>query len=561
MKREELDALIGQASQLCAPGRHREAFQLVSGALREHADDARLWNVGAAAALGLGLTEDAERFWTVATARAPDFAEAHYNLGVLLQQQGRFEASARSLARAVVLQPENAQAHNVLGVALFECGRRGEALILLQRSVELDAGNAEALNNLGLVQIELGQLEPARATLDQAVELRPDMAQALNTRGLLQVELGRLEQGIRDFDAAIALQPGYGQAHLNRALVRRAEPGAGWVARLAAAFASRQSQPPADASALAFAMGKVREDLEEFDAAFEAYAEGNRLHREQHPFDEGEDRASVEQLHARFDATVLAGAPARRLKPDESSAQRTPVFIVGMPRSGTSLLEQILSSHPQVFGAGELPLLTELLGGLPRDIPGPEMRVDEWYGRLRELGTRYVARAWGAEVTAPVLIDKMPGNHRHVGFIPLMLPRARIIHLVRDPADTCLSCYTTSFRRGHGYSYDLATLGRYYRRYARLMQHWHDVLPPGIMIDVHYEDLVRDIEGQARRILSHIGLPWDDACLRFYEKDRPVSTASFVQVRQPAYTKSMGRWRRFERHLAPLLMELSTPER
>lgn len=551
-------AQIAEAARLCSHGLFREALHVSSAALREHADSPLLWNVSAGAAFGLGLLEDAERFWTVALAKNPDYAEAHYNLGVLHHKCGRLDAAARSLSRAVLLEPTNAQANNNLGVVLLESARFREAAVLLQRAVELDPTNAGAFNNLGLSQMELGQLGAARQSLDRAVALKPDLAEALNSRGMLQSETGALEAGAHDLDAAIAVAPDYGQAHLNRALLTRAEPGAPWIARLEASYARRQSLPSRSAVALDFAMGKVCEDLGQFDAAFAAYSEGNRLHHALHPFDEAADRADIEALRRAFDTQVFAAAPPVNADRVTAGPGRVPIFVIGMPRSGTSLVEQILASHPDVFGAGELTILSELVAEAPRGVPEPAARA-AWYAMLRALGETYVSRAWPPGVSARCLVDKMPGNYRHAGFVPLMLPAARIIHVIRDAADTCFSCYATSFRRGHEYTYDLAVLGRYYRRYAQLMEHWRAVLPAHVMLEVRYETLVQDTEGESRRMLAHAGLPWDERCLRFYENDRAVSTASFAQVRQRAYTRSIARWKRFERHLGPLLAALAAP--
>ena len=229
-----------------------------------------------------------------------------------------------------------------------------------------------------------------------------------------------------------------------------------------------------------------------------------------------------------------------------------PVFIVGMPRSGTTLIEQILASHPGLYGAGELAVFNEIVQDLR--LPAPDS--PDWatlLPRLRELGKIYLDRVWALSPDSRFISDKLPGNFRHLGLLQLMLPGARIIHAIRDARDCCVSCYTMHFRTGHEYSYDLGTLGHYFLRYRQLMAHWHRVLPPGRILDLRYEDMVEDPEREARRLLDYMGLPWDPACLKFYRNKRAVNTASLAQVRQPIYSSSRGRWRRFEKHLAPLL--------
>ena len=236
-----------------------------------------------------------------------------------------------------------------------------------------------------------------------------------------------------------------------------------------------------------------------------------------------------------------------------------PIFILGMPRSGTTLVEQILASHPSIHGAGELKDLSGIAFGLPHRLgssqPFPECVAEVDAGRWRELGEAYVQGIRKHAAGMERITDKMPSNYHFVGLIHLMLPSAQIIHCVRDPVDTCLSCYKTLFVKTQEFSYDLTELGRHYRQYDRLMQHWKTVLP-GRMLDVRYEDVVSDLEGVARRLVEFCGLEWNEACLEFYKTERPVRTASAVQVRRPIYQTSIEYWRRYERHLGPLFQAL-----
>ncbi len=231
-----------------------------------------------------------------------------------------------------------------------------------------------------------------------------------------------------------------------------------------------------------------------------------------------------------------------------------PVFIVGMPRSGTTLVEQILASHPGVSATGErydLDRIARSLGAAPIGFPEIVPTLDS--EALRNLGSDYLSGLKIAKVAAARFTDKMPWNFRFLGLIALILPNARIVHVMRDPVDTCLSCFSKLFARNQEFSYDLGELGRYYRSYQRLMDHWRAVLPPGMMVDVRYEDVIAGLEGQARRIVSHCGLSWSHACLTFDKTDRPVRTASAVQVRQPLYQTAADRWRPYRTMVAPLL--------
>jgi hypothetical protein len=229
-----------------------------------------------------------------------------------------------------------------------------------------------------------------------------------------------------------------------------------------------------------------------------------------------------------------------------------------MPRSGTTLIEQILASHPEIFGAGELKQLRDAVVKFRDEgrLIFPDLLPSISDERLREFGEEYVAEISRFAPNAARIIDKTPSHYMFLGLIHLVLPNARVIHAVRDPVDTCISCFSKNFRDGHYYIYDLGELGRYYRQYQKLMAHWHRVLPPRRILDVRYEDVVADLEGEARRIIAHLGLEWDPRCLAFHETERPVRTASAAQVRQPIYTTSIGRRRAYAPFLGPLLREL-----
>ncbi len=550
------------AARLYGAGRYLEALKAASIAVRAQPRDAMAWHVGAGAALALGLTADAEKFLNVTISLDPKSAEAHSSLGVLNYRRGALEAAARCFGRVLSLVPDDPVALNNLGGALTGLGRLDEAEVHLRRAAQLAPDNADAASNLGQTLILKGRFDEGRAELDRALTLKPDFPEALVSRGRLALEDGEHGKAVELFDAAIAVRPNCAEAHQNRSLVTRAERGAPWVARLEAAYARRASLAPRAAVVLNFAMAKVREELGEYDAAFAAYAEGNRQRLALHPFDEaGEER---------FDAVVgtLASellAAGGAVTASAEAAQRVPIFVVGMPRSGTSLVEQVLASHPEVTGAGELSLAGELLARLPAEAPAdPAERAAllERLGALGALGAEYCGRVFGPHPTHRFVVDKMPGNYRYVGLITLMLPQARIIHVRRDPIDTCFSCFATPFSSGHDYASDLGALARQYQRYQHVMQHWAAILPAGRVLEVRYEELVADLEGQARRMLAYVGAPWDENCLGFHRTARPVRTASLAQVRRPIYSSSVARWKRFERHLGPLIELLalaSTP--
>jgi hypothetical protein len=323
------------------------------------------------------------------------------------------------------------------------------------------------------------------------------------------------------------------------AVRRMTSADAAW--RDAAERALAGGLPVQHAANLHHALGKYYDDVEDRDAAFEHHRKGNELARRSRPrYDPAEMTERVTGILAAFDAEALAGLVSGGTDSDR------PVFVVGMPRSGTSLTEQILASHPRVFGAGEL--LYWIFAADAERRAAPERRA----AAIAELGRAYLDGLAAQAPDASRVIDKLPVNFRHIGLIHAALPGARFIHLERDALDTCLSIYFQGFSAAHPYATDFGDLAHYYRQYRRLMAHWRAVLPAGTLLDVRYEDLVGDPEALSRRMLTHIALPWDPRCLEFHSNDRPVLTASNWQVRQPIGRGSIGRWRRYERFIGPL---------
>jgi tetratricopeptide (TPR) repeat protein len=383
------------------------------------------------------------------------------------------------------------------------------------------------------------------------VMLKPDYAVAHDNRGITLTELGRFDEATIAAERAIELAPSRVRSYYNLSIVRRfasTDPHFRTMTELAEQMALLPEEEQID---LHFALGKAFADVGDHERSFHHLFAGNALKRSQTSYDEAAVLGSLERTRAVFTADLLHryegfGEPSS-----------IPVFILGMPRSGSTLVEQILASHPKVFGAGEISDFHKVMvehGGIdgePGHFPGtiPWMSAD----RLQQLGESYVDRLKALAPVAKRVTNKMPENFRFTGLIHSALPNAFIIHTRRDPLDTCLSCFSKLFAKDLPYTYDLAELGRYYKAYDALMTHWSNVLPKHRMLEVQYEEVVDDLEGQARRIVAHCGLEWDERCLSFYQTKRPVRTASVTQVRQPVYNSSVGRWRPDASSLAPLL--------
>jgi tetratricopeptide (TPR) repeat protein len=481
-----------------------------------------------------------------ALALKPDFAEACSNLGNARQAQGMLDDAVAWYERALALKPDYADAHNNLGMALAALDRIDDAVAHYERALVLQPDFANAHNNLGSALEKQDRRDDAMAHYERALALRPDHASAHNNLGNIFKERGKFDDAMAHYGRAITIRPDYAEAHFNRAEIKSFEPGHAEFAALEA-LAGSDNLSADKALYIHFALAKALEDIGDYGRAFEHLREGNALKRRQLNYEE----TGVLKLFQRI-STVFNSSIFDRFA-GQGDLSSLPVFVVGMPRSGSTLIEQILASHPQIHGAGELTALEKMTDGnqFPEYVP----HLDG--GALRQFGQSYLARLPAIEDAKIQIVDKLSGNFLRIGLIRLILPNARIIHSMRHPVDTCVSCYSKLFTSGLYFSYDLAELGRYYRSYSELMAHWRSVLPPGAMLEVSYEDIVEDLEGQARRLTDYCGLPWDDRCISFHTTRRPVKTASAVQVRKPLFRSSLQRWRGYESGLAPLLAELA----
>jgi len=508
---------------------------------------------------GLGRHEDALQAYGRALAYRPDDAQTHYNLGIALQGLGRLEDSIRAYGRAVALKPDHADAWANLAAALIGLGRGPEALEPCQRRVALEPDAAEAHASLAAIWLELGRPEEAEQASRRAVALAPADAGAWVNLAISLQELGRGAEARAAVDQALAINPGFAPAWSVRGDLKtftRDDPDlAALGGLLASANATDASEE--DRLDLEFTLGKALMDVGDVDGAFAHLNAANRLKRAALTCDVGQDAGEFAAIAKALDGAPL-GHPAQGGDPSDR-----PVFIIGMPRSGTTLVEQILASHPRVHGAGELPILEAILidrlGPSLSSTARAERLAGLSQGDIAAMGSIYVRKLAEIAPGAARVTDKMPSNFRWAGLIRLILPNARIIHCRRDPVDTCLSCYTRKFSKGQPFAYDLRDLGLYYRAYDGLMDHWRELLPADRFMEVEYEAVVDDLEGEARRLVAFCGLDWDEACLSFYQTPRAVRTASVNQVRKPLYRSSVARWKAYEAHLGPLLEALGGP--
>ena len=450
--------------------------------------------------------------------------------------------------RILQADPRQPVAWHRLGVIAHQLGKVESAVDHIAKALAIDPDYVEAHNSLGNALKDLGEIDAALASYRTALVLAPDTAELHCNLGTALAEIGDLDAAVASFRHAIALKPDFSEAHRHLAGMKKHSAHDGDIRAMEQAYA----QPDiADRHRmhLAFGLGKAYEVLRQYDAAFTFFAEGNRIR--------GKTRRSSVDLHGSLFAKLAEVCDpslfARHVGtgcPDE-----TPIFVVGMLRSGTTLVEQILASHPEMHGAGELESLSRVISATvgstnSMDIPEWIRRADG--ARFEPAGSDYIEAIRSRAPDARFITDKMPGNFKHIGLIKLMLPHAKVIHCRRDPADTCLSIFKTYFTQQHDHVHDLVDLAHYYRFYDDLMAHWHSVLP-GFIHDVRYEDMVADPAGQTTALLEFCGVEWDDACLAFHKTVRQVATASAGQVRRPLYKDSVRLWKRYETQLAPLL--------
>lgn len=460
-------------------------------------------------------------------------------------------AAAATIFRQILKQtPHDIRANYELAIAERGLGKLEEAKARLEKLNK--AGPQPAFHHeLCMVHRKAGRFEEALKAIDRAIRMAPGearlhaaKAETLSTMGQAAeayesirgfVEAGKLDLTIAKIFARIAPKIGKREEAL--------------VALRAAIDSGRPAE--GEAGPAWFLLGELLDGVKDYDGAFEAYRRGNELRRI--AFDPEAHSRKVDAMLSAWTRPAVAALPRASIKSDR------PAFILGMPRSGTSLVEQILASHPKVAGAGELNDISRIVhrwsGTMAGNVPLLHDLSPVTKPAVDKAARDYLETLRQVSPIAARVTDKMPPNFQHIGLISLMFPKAPIFHCMRDPIDTCVSCYFQNFSGNNPFAYDLAHLGRFYRDYLRIMAHWKEVLDTPIH-DVVYEDMVAGQEAGSRRLVELIGLPWDDACLRFHESDRIVLTSSNDQVRRPMYTTSVARWKRYEKHLGPLLEAL-----
>ena len=547
-------AQIRRSSVLIKLGRLEEAGRSCDAALR-----ASLREPGLLVALGnclmrLRRMDDAVSTYERAIAIAPASAEAHLEKGRALFERGQYREAGACFNKAIGLKPGFARPYYFRALLLERLQRFEDALASIGKAAELRPGHANTHNVRGDILRNLGRLAEARMSYDEALRLKPDHAAAHYGLARIASDTGRFSEALENYEKLRRLDPDAILALCGIAEVKKFEADDPLFQEFEARIA-RNDFNADEGARLHHAYGKICNDAGRYDDAFHHFSIGKSLLPVD--FDMERHAAGYEAMKALFTKDFLA---ARR---NWGLADERPVFVVGMPRSGTTLTEQIVASHPRAEGLGELKDLPNIIA----ERCGPFEKTGH-FGRavssltaadVAKMAERYCAAYAGARPGSVRLVDKRPHNYEWLGFIALMFPKAHIIHCRRNALDNCVSMYVQNFTESHGYNRDLQTLGRYYRAYEGLMEHWAAVLPRPVHEFV-YETVIGDFEASVQALVSFLGLEWDDRCLAYHQQDRRVSTPSRWQVRQPIYDRSVGRWRCFERHLGPLRAALGVDQ-
>lgn len=492
-----------------------------------------------------------------AHSKAPKISKAPTKASISIQQTiqtavqyhqaGQLEQAENIYLQVLKLEPNNVDANHMLGVIAYQLGKYNAAIFLIQKAIKAKPSLADAYCNLGVVLKEAGQLDKAIDNYKKAISLKPNYAYAYHNYGNALAAHGQIDEAINSYRRAIDFKPNYVEAH--RSLSRKKR----WVRHdedfeKMLRLYEQKNLSDNQKMQLAFGLGNAYEELKDYGNAFNTILEGNRLNRSSYMYSIANEKNYFAKIKNIFSINFFTSHT------NMGCPDKTPIFILGMPRSGTTLVEQILASHPQVFGAGELNVLIDLVKNLsPVHTSNrfPDCILDLDSDTFTNLGTKYIDQIRKYSPTATHITDKMPANFLRIGLIKAILPNAKIIHCRRDPMDNCWSIFKNYLPEIKGYAYNLTELGQYYILYQDLMRHWHAMIP-GFIYDIKYEDVVSDQEKQTKKLLKFCGLPWNKDCLNFHKTKRSISTASNTQVRRPIYNDSVNLWKRYEDQLNPL---------
>lgn len=486
----------------------------------------------------------------------PNIAEAENNLGLICVEQNKSDIGLKHYLKALQINPGYKEAQLNIGSLYNKVGMFKEAIDAYKKATEIDNNFVDAYYNLGCVYSERDDAEKAISYFQKAIELNPQHAPAYKNLANVYKDFGNFEQAENSLRTALQINPAFIEAYRELASIKKFSDINDPDLERMLTLNELKELSTEQKMHMGFALAKVYEDLKDYDQSFNFLNQANTNRRILFPYSQEQTDETFRKIESKLTASFI------KKHKDQGNQDPSPIFILGMPRSGSSLIEQILSSHPQVFGAGELNYVAKLTNEMwstPKMLDYPECILDLSSDDVSEFAEKYLSMIRELNSDSTYIVDKMPHNFFYVGLIDIAFPNAKIIHSIRNPMDSCLSMYKTGFHDGHPYTDNLNDLGHYYNHYLRLMKHWKSIFGDRIY-DCVYEDVVADTESQTRKLLDYCGLDWDENCLEFYKTKRRVHTASATQVRQGIYKKAVKGWLRFETQLQPLKDIIKLPE-
>ncbi len=542
-------AQLDHVMKLYSSGSIQESLNAVSLLIQEHPNEPVLFNIRGACYSEIGPSDSAIKAFHRAIDIKPDYAEAYYNLGVVFQKIGQNDDAFSCYEKAININHAYPQAHNNIGMISLKQRELDSAVKSFEWAVAYNPNYVEANNNLGAAFQELMFYEKAKDQYEKALAINPRFSQALNNLGATCEIFGLKDQALENYNKAIKEDPSYCEAHRNLSAIKKYKKNDPQINQIESLYLNN-NLTVSDKRNLSFALAKVYEDLSENDKFFKFLHEGNNLRKQELNY----SFSSSNNFHLSL-LKAFKSPPNLISKTKKNNSTIRPIFILGMPRSGTTLVEQIISSHHEVYGAGELnnlknivtPILVNHLNNNNKSIS------EEDISSIRQ---QYLDSLVQLNSQEKIVTDKMPINFRFIGFILSALPEAKIIHVKRDAMATCWSNYKHYFSSGNGFTFNQEDLAKFFGLYSELMDFWHELFPNKIY-DLSYEKLTENQKNETKKLLNYCDLEWDENCLEFHKNDRGIKTASASQVRQKIYQGSSEAWKKYERYLQPLINGLS----
>jgi tetratricopeptide (TPR) repeat protein len=495
------------------------------------------------------MQQAAEMYEQILVSEPNNYVALH-NLGLIASKFQRQDVAIDLFLRSIESQPNEIKSYTSLAAIFEQESYFSEAQHLLETAIFIHPKSSEAHYQLASVLYKQGQLVEAEKVCNEVIRINTKNDDAYNLLGVIYQEQGQFENARKKYRKAIRINQSKYESYYYLSNTKKFARNDSDLNELKKIFARDKQTSDPNFNMIVYALGKAHHDIKDYEAAFNFFSEANQRKKELNPYDKESSEALLKQIEIIFSEQVISD------KQHSGYESETPLFIVGMPRSGTSLVEQIIAGHSQVYGAGENVKLGQMaLATATTKTKYPESLIFTNKSRYAEIGKEYVLSLEKLSSSATYIIDKMPSNFMLIGFIHLILPKAKIIHCTRDPIATSFSCFRTGFSDSHYYCNDLEDLGSFYRHYLALMEHWRRVLPNKIL-DIKYEHLVNNTEDSVKNILEYLELPWDENCLNYDKNEGAVKTASLWQVRQPIYTSSLNSWKNYQEYLQPLIQQL-----